>query len=121
MNHVRLPLPILLCLLPTAGLLSAAAPTQTRTKATPPKVARTTSKPAADTFKRDAAPLLQKYCYGCHAAQNPSSGLALAGYQDSASVVKARDLWERVSRNVVSNHMPRSVSWTIPAASRCVA
>jgi mono/diheme cytochrome c family protein len=62
--------------------------------------------PAADSFHREVAPLMQKYCAACHGAQNPSSGLALMQFRDTAAVVKAHDLWGRVAQNVASSAMP---------------
>jgi len=68
--------------------------------------ARSTAKPAADSFHTDVAPLVQKYRGACHGAQNPTAGLALVGYHDTAAVLKARDVWDRVAKNLASSSMP---------------
>lgn len=49
---------------------------------------------------------MQKYCGACHAAKNPSSGIALTSYHDSAAILKGRELWDRVAKNVAGHAMP---------------
>jgi mono/diheme cytochrome c family protein len=91
--------------LPAAGALFAAAPSHVYSKsAAKPALAAGATRP--DTFPREVAPLVQKYCVGCHGANNPPAGVSLVGFHDTASVLKARNIWERVSRNVDAAHMP---------------
>jgi hypothetical protein len=96
-------------LLPASGLLVAAAPPPARSKASGSAAgmaARASAPAAPATFKQQVAPLVQKYCVRCHGGANPSAGLSLTGFQDTASVLKARDVWEKVSHNVIIGHMP---------------
>lgn len=104
--------PLLSLALPVAGVLLAAAGPPARPKAPAPskpgaaaQPAQATAKPA-DPFARDLLPLMQKYCAGCHGAQNPPSGLPLLKYRDTAAVVEAAQIWERVAQNVASGLMP---------------
>jgi Protein of unknown function (DUF1592)/Protein of unknown function (DUF1588)/Protein of unknown function (DUF1587)/Protein of unknown function (DUF1595)/Protein of unknown function (DUF1585)/Cytochrome C oxidase, cbb3-type, subunit III len=52
------------------------------------------------------APLVQKYCGGCHGTKNPTAGIALLGYHDTAGVLKGRDVWERAAKNLSGQSMP---------------
>jgi mono/diheme cytochrome c family protein len=61
---------------------------------------------AGDTYVRQVAPLIKQYCVSCHSGSSPAAGISLAGYANTAAVLKARDTWDRVSRNIESNHMP---------------
>src|SRR5262249_49391870 len=61
---------------------------------------------ASSAFEREAAPLITKYCVGCHAGSGAAAGVALTGYKDAASVVKGRAVWERVAKNVGAGSMP---------------
>jgi mono/diheme cytochrome c family protein len=96
-------LPLIALALPASGMLTAAAPV----KKAPARAAKPAAvKPAADTFRKDVAPVLQKYCVGCHGGNSPAAGVTLATYKDTASVIKERSLWEKAGRNVSSGHMP---------------
>jgi mono/diheme cytochrome c family protein len=102
-------LPLLLLLLPASGLLVAAAPPPAPSKApgsAAPGAAGRAAPAAPDTFKQQVLPLIQKYCVGCHGGANPSAGLSLTRFPDTASVLKARDVWDKVSHNVRMQHMP---------------
>ncbi|HZT41972.1 MAG TPA: DUF1592 domain-containing protein [Chthonomonadaceae bacterium] len=92
-------------LLPVAalGLVTAAATAQHPIGTTQ---ARLTSHPAKDRFASEIAPLIRTYCLGCHSGSKPPAGIALNGFADTASVLKARDLWEKVARNIETGHMP---------------
>lgn len=87
--------------LPVAALMLCAGALRAKPTKNPPA-----SKPAPVTFERDIAPLVQKYCTGCHGAASAAADISLAGYKNAASVVKARAVWERVSTNVSAGHMP---------------
>lgn len=58
------------------------------------------------TFKGDVLPVTRQFCGACHGASNPMAGLSLVGFRDTASVIKARDTWEKVAQNVKSRQMP---------------
>src|SRR5579859_5884589 len=83
------------------GLVTAAATAQHPAGATQAHLSR---HPSQDRFATEIAPLLRAYCLGCHSGSKPPAGIALSGYADTASVRKARDLWEKVAANVESGH-----------------
>jgi hypothetical protein len=96
-----------LYLLPATGLLVAAAPpASTKAVSQPPSAAPHPVSAAPDVFSRDIAPLVKKYCVGCHGEPSPAAHLSLAVYHDTASVLKARNVWEKVSRYIATKHMP---------------
>jgi len=95
---LRLALMLFSFILLPATLLYAAAPGQ--------KASRSQAKPARDAFARDIVPLIRKFCGGCHGTRNPMAGLSLLVYKDTAAVLKARSVWERVSKNVDAGYMP---------------
>ncbi len=47
-----------------------------------------------------------KYCLKCHNDTERNAELSLAGYQESASLVKDRRIWDKVLKMVVSGEMP---------------
>src|SRR5437870_73578 len=112
---LRTALPLLLLILPTAGLLTAAAPstsgrnvdsrlrqTTRSSRVLPP----TAAQPAADGFEHQVVPLMRKYCGGCHGGAAPAAGVSLLAYQSTASMLKDQSVWEKVAQNVGSGHMP---------------
>lgn len=104
--HVRY-LPLSLSLLLPAGLVlyGAGRPLAQSHKSAAAK--QTKSPQTAPTkFTTDVAPLVSKFCVGCHGAKDPAAGISLAAFSDAASALKARDIWERVARNVGDSHMP---------------
>ncbi len=86
------------------ALLCAAASAQ-RQKA-PKKPARAAVAAKTDTFTRDIAPLMGRYCNSCHGDKGASADLSLTPYKDTASVLAKRKIWERVAANVSAGHMP---------------
>src|SRR5947209_7003354 len=107
MRFPRNIIPILVFALPAAGLLTAAAPAPVSSKSTgKPSPPRAAPAAAPDTFQRDAAPLVQKYCVTCHGGSSPTAGISLSGYHDTTAVVKARDVWDKVAQNVRDGNMP---------------
>ncbi len=62
---------------------------------------------AADaTFKAKVAPVLAKYCIGCHGGAKPKGDLDLAKFADTASILAARPKWEEVLEAVEAGEMP---------------
>src|SRR5437763_794468 len=57
-------------------------------------------KPGNSAFERDIAPLMKQFCAGCHGGSSPAAGISLARFKDTASVLKARTVWERVAKNI---------------------
>lgn len=72
---------------------------------TPPALAAP-RKAAHGTFAKDVTPVVQKYCVSCHSGDSPSAGISLGEYKTAQSALSARKLWQSVSDNVASKHMP---------------
>jgi hypothetical protein len=62
--------------------------------------------PAFGKYQDQVAPLLAKYCLGCHGAEKPKGELDLAKYHDDAGVAADRKTWERVAEFVETAEMP---------------
>jgi hypothetical protein len=96
-------------LLPT-GLLVYAAAQPMVGAAKPPKSKQAAAKPlaapATSGFETEIAPLVRKYCIGCHTGLNPSGGVSVTNDKTMADVLKSRGVWENISRNIADNHMP---------------
>ncbi len=60
---------------------------------------------AMDTFKQDIQPMLETYCYSCHADGESEGGVTLDAFKDEASL-KDHKLWLRVLKNTRSRIMP---------------
>ncbi len=88
--------------LPT-GLVVSAATTSHSGKA---RHATASSAESADTFETNVAPVVKKYCIGCHSGASAQAGVVLTREHDSAGVLSSRKRWEDVSRNVADRHMP---------------
>nr|CAA9298369.1 Protein of unknown function DUF1592 [uncultured Armatimonadetes bacterium] len=69
-------------------------------------VRKATAKSTQVSYEKHVAPLVQKYCTGCHGAKSPAAELSLVGYKNAASVLKAHGVWEKVSGNMSAGHMP---------------
>ena len=61
---------------------------------------------ASSSFASDVTPVMQKYCVSCHSGDSPSAGVSLGEYKTAQAALSARSLWQRVSDNVASKHMP---------------
>jgi len=66
--------------------------------------------PAADSpssdFGRDVIGFVQKHCVHCHGEKMQKADLALHTYQDEASVLKGRKVWQNVLQMVKAGEMP---------------
>ena len=62
--------------------------------------------PSTHDFARDIKPLLEKYCYGCHGETKQKADLSLQSYENLASILTNRPVWERVLHNVQTREMP---------------
>jgi hypothetical protein len=60
----------------------------------------------SDTYQKTVTPLLQKYCYECHGDGKHKADLALDSYKSVDDVLKGREKWEAVLRNVQAHDMP---------------
>jgi mono/diheme cytochrome c family protein len=70
------------------------------------KAAAPAPKPQGDTYQRQIAPLVKKYCGACHGPNNQIAGINFQTYKDEASVAKGRTVWEKAAKNVEAGHMP---------------
>jgi hypothetical protein len=61
--------------------------------------------PPPPDFVRDVAPVLTKYCLGCHSGANPRGGAALDALRGTNDANERR-LWQRVAVNLHSGDMP---------------
>src|SRR3569833_762685 len=69
-------------------------------------------------FEHDISPVLKKYCLSCHSGKDPVAGIGLDALLTEDSIRKNRSLWERVSHNVSTGHMPPKDATPLPATSR---
>jgi mono/diheme cytochrome c family protein len=68
-----------------------------------PVVPASTPQPS---FSQTVAPFVQKNCAFCHNEKLKTGGLVLTGYHETASMLRDRDLWEKVVRRVRAGEMP---------------
>ncbi|MCH8293121.1 DUF1592 domain-containing protein [Candidatus Poribacteria bacterium] len=63
---------------------------------------------AEDTpgFAQSGMPFLQQYCLGCHSGEQPPAELALDLFVDNASLIKHRQVWDRVLEVLIAGQMP---------------
>jgi hypothetical protein len=61
---------------------------------------------APASFTKQVAPLLTRYCTGCHGGVKPRGGLALDTFRDEAAALKDRTVWDRVLQNLRAGDMP---------------
>jgi mono/diheme cytochrome c family protein len=71
-----------------------------------PRPSQKAASPADVAYAQQIAPLIKQYCVGCHQGSSPSGGINLTGYASAAAVLKGRDTWTQVSRNLATGHMP---------------
>ncbi len=62
--------------------------------------------PAVARFQDQVQPLLIDYCYRCHGEGMKKGGVAFDGFDSGAAMVKNRDLWWAVLKNVRAGIMP---------------
>lgn len=73
---------------------------------TPLSVASTGPAGSAASFHRDVAPLLQKYCYDCHADGINKGKVAFDEFESDAHILKQKELWLAALKNVRAGIMP---------------
>ncbi|MCY3740804.1 MAG: DUF1592 domain-containing protein [Candidatus Poribacteria bacterium] len=61
-------------------------------------------------FAQEGLPFLKKYCFNCHAGDEPAAELALNAFSDDLSLIENRDVWDRVLDMVTTGYMPPSES-----------
>ena len=62
--------------------------------------------PPFETYKTTVQPVLQKYCFGCHAGDNPRAGLDLSLYTDESAILKDREVFRAIAERLVAREMP---------------
>ena len=67
------------------------------------------------SFSEDVIPFLEQYCFGCHAGDQHAAELSLDSFTDNHSLIKNRDVWERVLDMVTAGQMPPSDSDRFPS------
>lgn len=67
------------------------------------------------TFRREIQPVLEKYCYDCHANGVDKGGVKLDAFADDASLHDHK-LWSRALKNVRSGIMPPADEEPLPSA-----
>jgi len=60
----------------------------------------------AISYENQVAPLLTKYCYGCHGNGKKKGDLALDAYQAPADAVNDPRTWEKILQNLRTHVMP---------------
>src|ERR1044071_5843020 len=69
-----------------------------------PLAAKATSK--ALVYASDIAPLLERYCYGCHGHGKHKGDLSLDSFTNEVALVTDQKTWERVLKMVAEGEMP---------------
>src|SRR5947209_13950472 len=64
------------------------------------------SRSAPDSFDQIVVPFVQANCAACHNDQLKTAGLSLTQYRERESMLRDRDLWEKVVRRVRADEMP---------------
>ena len=62
--------------------------------------------PAATPFDQNVGAFVKANCAMCHNEQLKTAGLALTKYHDTASMIRDRDIWEKVVQRVRAGEMP---------------
>ena len=68
-----------------------------------------------ESFRRDAQPVLERYCYDCHGNGIEKGGVRLDGFDDEASL-RDHALWLRALKNVRAHIMPPADEEPLPPA-----
>ena len=61
-------------------------------------------------FSQNGALFLEQYCFSCHTGDEPPAELSLDSFTDNHSLIKNREIWERVLDMVTTGQMPPSDS-----------
>ena len=62
--------------------------------------------PAKISYQKDVLPLLQKYCYDCHADGTKKGGIEFDVYKTHAALLEDRKLWDQTLINLRNREMP---------------
>ena len=61
---------------------------------------------AVPGFREGVRPLLARYCFGCHAGDEPEGGLTLAAFESEDDALRNPEAWQRVWSALRSREMP---------------
>ena len=61
-------------------------------------------------FAQNGGLFLEQYCFSCHTGDQPAAELSLDAFADNHSLIKHREIWERVLDMVTTGQMPPSDS-----------
>lgn len=110
MRDIRTQIVLGSALIGSGLVLYAASPAVSRpvvkTAKAPARSGKLTGKGGPAAFDGVVAPLLVKYCGSCHAGSQATAGVDVTRFKDEASVQKERTVWEKIARNLESQHMP---------------
>ncbi len=72
----------------------------------------------ASRYREQIAPLLQNYCYDCHAGGEKNGGVAFDGSASDEALLADADLWQRALRQVRAGLMPPAEAEPLPAEAQ---
>src|SRR5882724_9575972 len=72
---------------------------------------------AVTQFRKNIQPLLETYCYDCHADGENKGGVAFDKFNPQANPADSRDLWLKALKNLRSGMMPPAKIKERPTAS----
>ena len=61
-------------------------------------------------FSQNGASFLEQHCFSCHTGDQPAADLSLDAFTDNPSLIKNREIWERILDMVTTGQMPPSDS-----------
>jgi hypothetical protein len=61
---------------------------------------------SAPSYEKEVQPILEKFCYDCHADGMSKGGLSLDTFESREAMLNARDKWSIVARHVRLGEMP---------------
>ena len=105
---------VLLLLLATADLTSRPPEAVAGESVKPPKESRRHAEEKR-LFQMSVRPFLKKYCFDCHGPETETEGIAFHEFDDSASVLKARKVWEKALAQIRAGAMPPADHDTQPS------
>ena len=76
---------------------------------------------AAQDFRKDVQPILEKYCYDCHNAEKAKGHLDLEAFKDDARFYQDQRMWRQVVAQVVAGEMPPATRKTRPTQDEIAA
>lgn len=69
---------------------------------------------AAQAYREQIAPLLENYCFDCHAHGEKNGNVAFDGFESEAALMADAKLWERALRQIRAGLMPPAEAAPLP-------